>query len=81
MPETSTTIRLPSGPEMKLVIIRHDPPNDRWMASMVLTTSFHSTDIEQAQECAFPAMIAVVEKALADLRDLEDDLRSRLSLT
>ena len=78
---SGTTIRLPSGPELKLCIIHHNAPDDRWMSSMTLTSSFRAVDIEQAEELAFPAMIAVVEKALADLRDIEGDLEHRLALT
>ncbi len=71
-------IRLPSGPELTLEIVHHDPQNDTWMAAITLSATFRAADIEFAEEAAFPAMVAVLEKALGDLRDADDDLKFRI---
>jgi hypothetical protein len=65
---------LPSGPELNLEIIHHEHGNDRWMASLTLTTSFQALDIETAEEMALDAMGMVLEHALHDLKGLADKI-------
>ena len=48
----------------------HNHGDDRWMAAMTITTSFQARDVESAEELAIPAMYAVMEKALGDLREM-----------
>jgi hypothetical protein len=70
MPNAGCTIRLLSGPEVILSRLQ----DNHWTASVALTTSFQAVDVDEAQEGAIPDLIAVVEKTLGDLRDMQDDL-------